>query len=154
LRAAADRGESEVVARLLEIGADAHGVTPGRWVLEVGCARLLLAAGADVNHAPSRWSSWIWLSCNGNNGRKDDPALVRALLDAGADVRARAFGKTALHFAAKAGFVETVRLLLDAGADPNARDDDGHTPLWSTSQSGPSVDPEPVIRLLRAAGAE
>jgi hypothetical protein len=153
LRVAADRGEPAVVARLLDIGADAHAVTAGWWVLDNECSRLLLAAGADVNHAPSRWSSWIWLSCNGNNGKKDNPALVRALLAAGADVRSRAFGKTALHFACKAGFVETVRLLLDAGADPNAIDEDGLTPLWSTMQSGPSVPREPVVRLLLSGGA-
>jgi ankyrin repeat protein/truncated hemoglobin YjbI len=154
LRAAGDRGETGVVACLLDIGADARAVTPGPWVLHPGCRSLLLAAGADVNHAPSRWSSWIWLSCNGNNGKKDDPALVAALLDAGADVRSRAFGKTALHFAAKAGFAETVRLLLEAGAEPNAVDDDGITPLGSTLRSGPSVAREPVVELLLAAGGE
>jgi ankyrin repeat protein/truncated hemoglobin YjbI len=153
LRVAADRGEPTVVARLLDIGADARAVTPGWWVLNADCSALLLAAGADVNHAPSRWSSWIWLSCNGNNGKKDAPVLVRALLDAGADVRGRAFGKTALHFASKAGFVETVRLLLDAGADPNALDDDGLTPLWSAVQSGPSIAREPVVRQLLRGGA-
>src|SRR5262249_43190029 len=149
-----DRREPAVVARLLDIGADARRVTPGRWVLDPECAALLFAAGADVNHAPSRWSSWIWLSCNGNNGKKDDPELVGALVDAGVDVQARAFGKTALHFASKAGFVETVRVLLVAGADPNAVDDDGLTPLWSALQSGPSVGREPVVRALLGAGAD
>ena len=94
------------------------------------------------------------MSCNGNNGKKDNPALIAALLAAGADVRARAFGRTALHFASKAGFVETVRLLLAAGADANAVDDDGLTPLWSAMQSGPSVRREPVVRLLLGGGAD
>jgi hypothetical protein len=154
LRAAADRGEPGAVAQLLDIGADARAVTAGRWVLDADCSKLLLDAGADVNHAPSRWSSWIWLSCNGNNGKKDDPDLIRALLKAGADVRARAFGKTALHFAAKAGFGHTMLLLLEAGADPNALDDNALTPLWSALQSGPSINREPIVRLLLDAGAD
>jgi ankyrin repeat protein len=117
LRAAADAGQADVVAQLLAIGADATVVTPGRWVLDRACARLLLDAGADVNHAPTKWQSWIWISCTGNNGRRDDPGLVEALLDAGADLGARAFGRTALESAQKAGFHRTVQLLVDRGAN-------------------------------------
>jgi truncated hemoglobin YjbI/ankyrin repeat protein len=130
LHAAATADLAEVVADLLEMGADARFVTPGRWILHPAPASLLLGAGTDVNHAPTRWDSWIWRSCTGNKGAREDPAYVRALLDSGADVTARIFGgKTALHFAAKAGFADVARELLDAGADLGALDDDGRSPI-------------------------
>jgi ankyrin repeat protein len=154
LARAADSGRAGVVRVLLEMGADARFVTPGRWILDETCAGLLLAAGADVNHAPTRWDSWIWKSCTGNNSKRDDPAYVEALLGAGADVHARAFGKTALHFAAKAGFVGATSALLAAGADPNAVDGDGLTPLWHLLQSGARADRATVARLLVDAGAD
>jgi truncated hemoglobin YjbI/ankyrin repeat protein len=154
LRHAADGGRPSVVRALLEIGAEAAFVTPGRWVLDRECAGLLRAAGADVNHAPTRWESWIWQSCTGNKGNKDDPAFVAALVDAGADVHARAFGKTALHFTAKAGFVGATSVLLAAGADPNTTDDTGLTPLWHLLRSGTRADRVAIARLLLDAGAD
>jgi ankyrin repeat protein len=36
---------------------------------------------------------------------------------------------TALHYAIRAGNLESLRLLVDAGLDPNAADDKGQTPL-------------------------
>lgn len=56
---------------------------------------------------------------------------VRALLDWGADVNARAdSGQTPLHLCADRGIAE---MLVDAGADPGAKDDEhGTTPLvWA-----------------------
>jgi ankyrin repeat protein len=123
-------------------------------MLDEPCARLLLAAGADVNHAPTRWHSWIWKSCTGNHGKRDDPAYVAALIGAGADVHARVFGKTALHFTAKAGFVGSTAALLAAGANPNAVDGDGLTPLWHLLQSGARADRATIARLLLDAGAD
>jgi ankyrin repeat protein len=50
------------------------------------------------------------------------PALVKLLVESGADVRARSKGDfTALLFAAQQGDVESARLLLGAGADVNER---------------------------------
>jgi ankyrin repeat protein len=65
-----------------------------------------------------------------------DPAIVRALLDAGAEVDAtQQAGITPLMGAAAAGSVELVRLLLDAGADRSRRDDSGRTAAdWATSR--------------------
>jgi ankyrin repeat protein len=153
LEHAGNAGRPSVVRTLLDLGADARFVTPGRWVLDEPSARLLLGAGADVNHAPTRWESWIWRSCTGNNGNRDDPAYVGALLAAGADPQARAFGKTALHFTAKAGFVGATTVLLDAGADPDASDDEGLTPLWHLLRSGRRADRAAIARLLVEAGA-
>ena len=66
----------------------------------------------------------------------DNPAMIPALLDAGANIEARAFdgpafyGLTPLHMAA--GHSENpavVRALLAAGADIEARTYDGAVPL-------------------------
>ena len=57
-------------------------------------------------------------------------AAVRVLLEAGADVHARAsyLDRTPLHWAATGGHVEMARLLLEAGADVNAVGNQGSTP--------------------------
>jgi ankyrin repeat protein len=70
------------------------------------------------------------------------PAVVKLLLDAGADVKTRISWRgsksghwiiddeaTALHFAAEHGALESAKLLLDAGVDVRARDTRGQTAL-------------------------
>lgn len=83
--------------------------------------RLLVEAGADVNAA------------RGTNNRTSleaacghaDEAVVRFLLEAGADPR----GKACLPLAAARGEVGSVRALLDHGAHPNETDADGDNAL-------------------------
>lgn len=61
---------------------------------------------------------------------------LRALLDAGADPRAKTpGGKEPLHFAAESG-EECARLLLAAGADPDAKSAAGWPPLHFAAQAG------------------
>lgn len=62
------------------------------------------------------------------------PEIVRALIEAGADVNAQMnlfFDFSALGFAIEEGNPEIVRLLLEAGADVNAYDVMGKTALMS-----------------------
>jgi ankyrin repeat protein len=114
---------------------------------------MLSRAGARV----SRSGNWIQLSCTGNQGRKDDPQYVAALLSHGARVDDRretvqmtdGGRATALHYAAKAGFVKTIEVLLAHGADPNFQDDNGLTPLDWLERAAKSVDRNAVRRLLR-----
>jgi truncated hemoglobin YjbI/ankyrin repeat protein len=141
------------VATLLAHGSDATTIGAGRWVLHPDLEPMLARAGACVD----RSGSWIQLSCTGNQGRKDDPEYVAALLRHGARVDDKRLtvqmtdgGRaTALHYAVKAGFVKTIEVLLDHGADPAARDDNGCTPLDWLARAPKSVDRDAVRRLLR-----
>jgi hemoglobin len=153
IREAAARENVAMVAMLIEHGARAASIGAGGWVLHPELAPMLACAGAGVD----RSGSWIGLSCTGNQGRKDDPQYVVALLRHGAhvdDKRLTGQGTdggraTALHYAAKAGFMKTIKVLLDHGADPTAPDDNGFTPLDWLERAAPSVDRQAVRRLLR-----
>jgi truncated hemoglobin YjbI/ankyrin repeat protein len=148
LRDAAARGSVEMVELLLENGADATRIGVGRWVLHSEIAPLLARRGAAIDSS----GSWIGATCTGNQGRKDDPDYVRALLRHGARATDRRFGApqgaTALHYAAKAGFLRTIAVLIEHGADPRAQDNQGRTPLDWLAQAAPSVSRDAVRDVL------
>jgi truncated hemoglobin YjbI/ankyrin repeat protein len=159
LRGAAAQGSLAMAELLLAHGADATRIGVGRWVLHPELAPLLASRGAAIDSS----GSWIGASCTGNQGRKDDPEYVRALLRHGAratDRRAgdphgttgvRALNATALHYAARAGFLRTIEVLIDHGADPDARDSHGRTPLDWLEQAAPSVSRAAVRNLIAPA---
>ena len=70
----------------------------------------------------------------------ENPAVIAALVDAGADLKARTgYGLTPLHAAAISNANPAViTALLDAGADPNARTEDGETP-WDYAKDRESL---------------
>jgi Ankyrin repeats (3 copies)/Bacterial-like globin len=82
LRIAVAHESVAIVAMLLEHGADAATIRAGRWVMHPQLAPMLSGAGARVD----RSGAWIQLSCTGNQGRKDDPDYVAALLRHGGRV--------------------------------------------------------------------
>jgi truncated hemoglobin YjbI len=151
LRAAAARGNRAMVGLLLEHGADAHAVGAGRWVLDPEIAPRLAASGASAGVGISGEESgdWVRISCSGNKGRKDDPMYVAALLRYGARVDQRYNGATPLHYAVKAGFVQTIHVLLEHGADRDALDDRGRTPFDWLDQAVKSVDRAAVRDALK-----
>jgi ankyrin repeat protein len=156
LRGAAARGSLAMTELLLAHGADATRIGVGRWVLHPELAPLLASRGAAIDSS----GSWIGASCTGNQGRKDDPEYVRALLDHGASATDRRTGDpegatgvrklnaTALHYAARSGFLRTIEVLLDHGADPDARDSHDRTPLDWLEQAAPSVSRAAVRNLI------
>src|SRR5258706_15923598 len=63
--------------------------------------------------------------------RSGDAAVVRALVNAHADVNARQVdGATALHWAAHLDDLQIAALLIHAGARAGSADDTGTTPLY------------------------
>jgi len=103
VRAAANRGHQALTDLLLDYGADPTSIGAGEWTLYPAIADTLLSRGADVNQEPG---AWIGMCCTGNSGHQENVALAQALLRCGANTAARYKGRTALHCAAKAGFVK------------------------------------------------
>ncbi len=143
LSEAAVRGDLPTLERLLAAGArpderDTHG-----WSLlsraaragQVESIRMLLRAGARADDADTGGNRWTPLQ---HAIHKNQPAAVRALLDAGADPGGGA-GSPPLWMAAGYGQVEVVRLLLDRGADPRA-ERVGVNALWAALGGGAVAD--------------
>ena len=169
-----------MVDTLLAAGADANAMLLNGETALMTCSRTgevkavdaLLARGADVNRKePFRdQTALMWAAA------QKHPAVVAALVKAGADVRARsrAFaqtvtsevtqragrealnytvtrgGSTPLLFAARSGDVESARVLLAAGADVNDALPDGMTALVEAAHSGHQA----VGMLLLEKGAD
>ena len=126
LSRACTNGNAALVERLLGAGARpdtpiASGETPLMTCAGTGSAdavRMLIARGAAVNSAePSQnQTALMWAAAE----RHAD--VVKLLVEHGADLQARTKrGFSALHFAARAGDLESTKVLLAAGTDINIR---------------------------------
>jgi ankyrin repeat protein len=190
---AAAQGHADVTQALVTGGADVHARSRARHLLvnstgnadymgvmdveqggftpllftarggDVATAKILIAAGADVNDAAADGTSALVVATHSGHS-----ALALLLLEHGADPNAIGSGYTALQIAIRQGDVEVVKALLGRGADPNARlikptparrlSDDvalarplvGTTPLWLAADFGETE----IVRILTAAGAD
>jgi uncharacterized protein len=126
LSLACTNANAAMVERLLSAGARpdtpvASGETPLMTCAGTGSAeavRMLIARGAAVNSAEpaQNQTALMWAAAE----RHAD--VIRLLVEHGADLRARTKrGFSALHFAARAGDVESAKILLAAGTDINIR---------------------------------
>ena len=142
------------------------GFTPLLFVAQQGdvdSARLLLAAGANVNDAaPIGWSAVAVAAFT------NQVEVGMFLLDEGADPDAAGAGFTALHAAVLRGNLDLVEALLAHGANPNAQITQatgarrqsgdygfsanaiGTTPLYLAARYGEVA----IMRTLAAAGAD
>jgi ankyrin repeat protein len=93
----------------------------------------LLKQKADVNGAQGDGSTALHWAAS-----QDDLEMAKALLAAGADVKAatRISTVTPLFMASKNGSAPMIDALLNAGADANVVDSNGTTPLMLASASG------------------
>ena len=129
LMAAAERGASDAVQALLELGADpsAEDETKGRAITdasEIESVKLLTAAGEDINHIGGDGYHLLKSAAEQN-----EPGFIRALLDLGAKADTTSTGDTALHTALSNDHLEIAELLMTAGADINQQDADGWSAL-------------------------
>ncbi|MCE5240771.1 ankyrin repeat domain-containing protein [bacterium] len=162
LHRAVEYGQTATAVALLGAGAKLEspsrdGATPlytaalyGRLAI----VKLLLGRGAAVDGtgghigtpliaAADHWSSQA--------GEQVFAQIAGALLDAGADTTARdGEDKTALHCAARHGYVAIARLLLGHGAQVNAADRMGTTPLHEAATTAQTV----LATLLLDRGAD
>lgn len=106
----------------------------------------LIAAGADVNFTDEQGLTPLLVA-----SRLGNRQTVRLLLAAGADITVRDRNGTFVLLAAVYSRNELlVSDLVALGVDVNARDPAGATPLTIAGR----LDYDPVIEILRAAGAE
>ncbi len=173
LHAAAEIGNGQAVAALLEAGAQPDARTRFTTPLHArqtavhlaaaaghaAVVAMLMDAGAEAEVRDARGRSPLWEAARGGHD-----AAVASLLEAGANPQAKdAGGRSVLHAALMpAGgdrptteALEVVTRLLNAGADPNAvcpREPAAYTPLLRAAALGTAA--EGLIVLLRKAGAE
>lgn len=99
----------------------------GAGALEV--VETALRHNADPNMQDAGGHTPLYRAAN-ECGTEAGPAIVRALVKAGANVNASGgvTKATPLHMAARRGHLEIAKALLERGANPNARDTKGDTP--------------------------
>jgi ankyrin repeat protein len=117
--------------------------------------RALLAAGADVNaHEKDNLPPLLAALTNHQKAGRE---ITQLLLEAGADVHARAdWGEAALHYTTwHPKGADLVALLVRAGADPDAPDGEGRTPLMTAVHKNDRRGPGrlALVNALLAAGA-
>ncbi len=126
----------EITEMLLENGADpsqAPRILDDRSEMR----RLLKAYGVpseDINAQNHMgWPRLVYV-CRGDKG--EHPEEVLRLLELGADIHVQNHkGQTALHCAAKAGFLKVINLLIEKGATIDAPDNKGETALFEAIRS-------------------
>ena len=129
---AAFTGSLDAMKFLIEKGADVNsqnefGSTALIWsATDPAKVRLLVEKGANVNLASKKGRTALLVAAMSDRSA----AVVRLLLDKGADLKAVDYLKTTpLRAATLGNDTETIRLLIDAGVDVNAADLPGITPL-------------------------
>ena len=140
---AAALGDQGRLGELLDQGASTgtrsfDGWTPLHLAAFFGqpeAARLLITQGAEVDALSTNSTANTPLcAALAGTGNAD---IVVLLLDAGADVNARAsHGVTPLHLAASRGVDSLIRTLITRGANAAARMDDGTTPAAMATARG------------------
>ena len=131
--------EADVNATL---GCNVSVLMMAAWEGKLECGRILIEAGADVNHVDSMGHTALMWAV-----RFAHSEFVSVLIEAGADINLfDEDGNTALIWAARLGIMKSVRLLTEAGANVNTVNKNGETAL--------SVAKYECVKDLLSAGAD
>ncbi len=149
-------GDPALVAKLLDAGADlkfspgfaGHALNFALYAHQPETAKLLIARGADLTHRspmgehktpPILWATYL---------QRDDPSVVQAMLDRGADPNLLSErGESALDWARDRGLRKVEAALLAAGAQP------GKSPAKRKSIPARAVPAAPVELAAMTQGA-
>ncbi len=108
-------------------------VISAAYLTDVDALRRALAAGADVNaRVGNGWTAMHLVLSRPLHFKPEACAeMVSMLLEAGLDLNARDTirGRTPLHFAVRAGRIDSVAALIAAGASLTIEDDAGKPPI-------------------------
>jgi ankyrin repeat protein len=152
---AAQRGQLQTVAELLEHGADPNIVTPtGMAPLHYACGALnptcispLLAYGADINAIDHDGHNSLHLATQ----HRDDVAYLVPLVEAGISIDAKTnYDFTPLIDTVGKDNVASATYLLNHGANVNERGQYGKTPIMYAIE----YNSHSCLRLLLARGAD
>ena len=159
LTSLAERGSTEVLAILIDAGADPDGsipetgITALMWAASTGhyeTTKMLVEKGAEINNFAvgkygSRINALMYAVIKGNMH------IVDLLIEHGADVNAcLANSPSALMWAARNGHLDVLKKLLDTGADVNAITPNGTTALHFAKNHHHTL----VAEWLKAKGAK
>ena len=136
LRFALFRESVHILERLFQAGVEPMGAAiPRSGITNSAINKLLDDHGVPFDPNVKE-GGWPPLAYAARGDRGGNLSTIQQLLDQGADVNGTNYkGQTALHCAAKAGFVQVVELLLKRGAVVDATDSVGNTPLMAAISS-------------------
>lgn len=130
---AIDTDQHEIVRMLLVAGANPVASQHRDWLAKENYLKMAEAMGHVINPDDFPSQKWPELvdACRGNHNGPDDIERVVPLLELRGNIDVRDYkGKTALHRACQAGFVEITQLLIAQGANLESKSDEGETPIF------------------------
>ena len=157
IRFAIFRSQSKILDLLIQAGADIRQNKMPRGQIQNEQIVELLAKHGDNTNIDAGENGWPPIVYQSRGDRGGDVRRIKSLIEQGANVDIQNFkGQTALHCAAKTGFVDIAELLLKSGATVDVLDNNGDTALTTALRSTieDKKQLQEVVVLLVDSGAD